>query len=654
MQSFEIGLTGLHAARKSLDTIGNNIANAATDGYHRQRTELVPAISTYDGHISWGGGVDVAAVSRAIDTLLEEEILNQNGLSGQSSEELTVLQTIENTFGELPGDGRLSQAFDQFFNALQDLSAHPSETVYQRQVVTSAQALANQFQTIGTSLADMAERIDLQVDETVTRINELAAEIASLNEQIQHSEVVGSPANNLRDERDQQIYELSKLVPLVTRQQDYGVVDVSVGGIPLVIGSDITKIETGLIDADTLGIGVGGTTVYRTMEGGKLGGLLSLRNEILTEIQDEFDTLARTIIRTFNDYHVQGVGSEGAFSDLTGWNVDSDVPLEALGLDITDGKLYVRVTNTDTGEVSRAEVEVDASVDTLETLASKIDALAGVNASVLSSKLHIGADKGYEFDFLPASLPEPDETDFAVPAGAPDITVSGIYTGDANDVLTFTVQGGGSTGNGDWSIVVTNQDGDTVTTLDVGSGYVAGETVDLGNGIKVALGVGDLADGDTFTVEALADTDTSGVLAAVGLNTFFSGTDAQTMAVLSGFDDSPGRVATALGSDYADNTNVARLSGLKNEVLDDLNGQTISNYYDILVTTVGQDITLTKMRQDNIEAMLQDLMDRRSEASGVDINDESAKILIFEQMYQAMARFMNSVQTTTETLLNLL
>jgi len=183
---------------------------------------------------------------------------------------------------------------------------------------------------------------------------------------------------------------------------------------------------------------------------------------------------------------------------------------------------------------------------------------------------------------------------------------------------------------------------------------VAGQTLDLGNGIRVSLGVGDLSDGDFFTVQALADTDTSGVLAAVGINAFFSGTLAESMAVLSGFDDSPGRVATALGSDCADNTNAARLSGLKEEVLDDLNGRTIGNYYDTLVTTVGQDITLTKLRQDNIEAMLQDLLDRRSETSGVDINDESAKILIFEQMYQAMARFMNSVQTTTETLMDLL
>ena len=154
--------------------------------------------------------------------------------------------------------------------------------------------MANQFQTIGASLADMAGRVVSLVDETVTRINELATEIAALNQKIQNSEIAGSTANNLRDQRDQQISELSKLVAVETRQRDHGMVDVTVGGIPLVIGTDVTEMETGQVDTETLGIGAIGTAVYRTVEGGKLGGLLSVKNDILTGIQDQFDTLAKT------------------------------------------------------------------------------------------------------------------------------------------------------------------------------------------------------------------------------------------------------------------------------------------------------------------------------------------------------------------------
>ncbi len=337
--------------------------------------------------------------------------------------------------------------------------------------------------------------------------------------------------------------------------------------------------------------------------------------------------------------------------------MDSDAHLEDLGLGITDGNLYIRVTNTATGAVSRVTVAVDASTDTLQTIAATINSATGLTASVLSNRLHIGAEAGYEFDFLPASLPEPDSTTFATPAEAPSITVSGIYTGSANDTLTFTVQatsGSGSVGNGVWSIVVTNQDGDPVTELEVGSGYVSGTTLDAGNGLTISLSPGSLTDGDTFTVKAFADTDTSDFLAAVGVNAFFSGTSAQSMAVLSVFDDEPGRLATSLGADHADNVNAKRLSGLRDEALEDLSGRTIGDYYNRLVTTLGQDISTKKMRQDNTEAMLQDLQSRQSAASGVDVNDEAASILMYEQMYQAMAKFINSVQTTTDTLMSLL
>ena len=83
MQSFEIGLSGLNAAQKSLNTVGNNIANAATKGYHRETVELAPARPTSDGRLSWGTGVDVQSVTRAVDTLVEAEIVSQNGVVGQ-------------------------------------------------------------------------------------------------------------------------------------------------------------------------------------------------------------------------------------------------------------------------------------------------------------------------------------------------------------------------------------------------------------------------------------------------------------------------------------------------------------------------------------------------------------------------------------------
>ncbi|MHC4184405.1 MAG: flagellar basal body protein, partial [Planctomycetota bacterium] len=99
MDSYSIGLSGLNVAQNALDIIGNNIANAATDGYHRQRLELAPAYMSQVGSVLLGGGVDIVGITRMIDGLLEQEILRQQSSLGRVRAELTTLRTVESTFG---------------------------------------------------------------------------------------------------------------------------------------------------------------------------------------------------------------------------------------------------------------------------------------------------------------------------------------------------------------------------------------------------------------------------------------------------------------------------------------------------------------------------------------------------------------------------
>jgi flagellar hook-associated protein 1 FlgK len=123
MQNYSIALSGLGAAQKALEIVGNNVANAATDGYHRQRIELSPAYASQVGSVLLGGGVNIAGVTRMIDMLLEQEVFRQQSSLGQVSQELTTLQTIEGALGEFSVGGSLSTTIDEFFSALQDLSS---------------------------------------------------------------------------------------------------------------------------------------------------------------------------------------------------------------------------------------------------------------------------------------------------------------------------------------------------------------------------------------------------------------------------------------------------------------------------------------------------------------------------------------------------
>jgi flagellar hook-associated protein 1 FlgK len=654
MDSFSIGISGLNAAQTAFDVIGNNIANAATDGYHLQRLNLTPSYSSQVGPVILGGGVDIAGITRMIDDFLQQEVFRQQSSLEQLSQEVDTLRTVESSFGELSDNSGLGKALDDFFSALQDLSAHPTETIWQNQAVSSAQTLAAKFTTLGQFLTTLESQISLQAENVIDQVNTLTNKIAELNGEIQRQEISGGQAYNLRDQRDQCISDLSKLISVETQSREYGVVDVSTSGIPVVTDTSAFKLETGIEENRKLGIAVAGESNFSTnIQGGQLGALLSLKNDLIAGIHNDLDNLAKSIMQQINQCHAQGVGSEGSFTELTGFSMPNE-SLADFDPPVSDGSIYIRVTNTSTGEVTRTEVPIDASTDSLTSIAAAIADITGLTASVYDSRLHIQAEPNYKFDFLPCVLPTPVNGDFTGATSPPDVTVSGTYAGTENQTFTFTVSGTGSIGNGTLEIIVTDGDGQTVTTLNVGAGYAAGDKLDIGNGIKIALGTGDMADGNTFQVDAFADTDTSGVLAAAGMNAFFSGSSAANMAVCPQISDEPARIATAQSDDGADNNNVLKMVALKDQALSNLDSLTPGEYYRRLVTDIGQQVSVKQTNQENAQALVLNLTNQQSEISGVNINDEAAQLLIFEQMFKAMAKYLSTLQSSLSTVMDII
>jgi flagellar hook-associated protein 1 FlgK len=516
--------------------------------------------------------------------------------------------------------------------------------------------MAAQFRMLGSSLTALQGQLKLEAENVVEQVNNLSSTIAGLNDNIERLEIVGATANNLRDQRDQRIAELSKLVGVETYERDYGVVDVSVGNIPLVTGSTAVQLESGLNGAGELGIAIKGSFNYNTdIEGGKLGGILSLKNELVADAQNSLDDLAKAIINEVNQVHFQGVGSFGSFTELTGWKMSSDAVADfsAAGGPVSDGTIYIRVTDTATGEAARYAIDVDASSDTLGTIAAKISAITGLSATGDSSKLCITAQSGYTFDFLPAVLATPSSSSLTG-AAPPAISVSGIYSGAVNQTFTCTVAQSGSVGNGELTIEVRDGAGDVVNTVNIGSGYAAGDKLDLADGIKIALSVGDLNAGDNFTIDVFANTDTSGLLAAVGINTLFSGKDASDIAVCDEIKETPSRIAVAAGAEKTDNANALKLSGIADKKVGDLGGLTIGDFYRGLVSDVGQDISIKQAIYNGSEVVLKDLNTQQSSVSGVDINDEAAQMLMYEQMFTAMSKYLNTVHSMLMSMMEMM
>jgi flagellar hook-associated protein 1 FlgK len=158
---------------------------------------------------------------------------------------------------------------------------------------------------------------------------------------------------------------------------------------------------------------------------------------------------------------------------------------------------------------------------------------------------------------------------------------------------------------------------------------------------------------DSFEVDTFANTDTSGLLSAIGINTFFAGSDASSITLSDNVLDLPGRIATAIGAGLTDNNNVLRLASVGELEISESNNLNPGQFYRKLVADIGQQVSIKEMSQTSSENLVQSLISQQSELSGVDINEEAAQMLIFEQMFQAMAKYLGTVQSTIEGIMQL-
>ncbi|MCK4887365.1 MAG: flagellar hook-associated protein FlgK, partial [Planctomycetes bacterium] len=351
MSGYDIAISGINAAMRAFDVIGNNIANASTEGYHRQEIQLTPAYGTQYSNITIGGGVNAGDVMRKIDNLLEQEILRQNSSLEQFYRQVLTMKTIENAFGEISSENGLNASIDAFFGSLSELSAYGDENsvIYQNKVVSCARVMTGQFNTLGRYLDTLENQIELEASNTVENANILINQIAELNNNIERLESQGNSASNLKDQRDQYISELSTYIGVSTIARDWGVVDVSVAGITVVAGSRVTEISIGLTVGGQFGIGVAGTANYTTnnINGGTIGAYISLKNETIADIRSDLNDLAGAIINQVNQYHVQGVAASGSFTQLSG-SLILDEDLTTFDPPVTDGSFFIRVTDTET------------------------------------------------------------------------------------------------------------------------------------------------------------------------------------------------------------------------------------------------------------------------------------------------------------------
>jgi flagellar hook-associated protein 1 FlgK len=304
---FGISVSGLTAAQSALETISNNISNVNTAGYHRQTVSQTERLPFFAGTSFIGRGVDTADVSRVYDNYLDTQL--SNAVSGNSYYQTqgNLVNELDNLMGNVASG--LSPSLQTFFSSMQTLSSTPTSIPARQTVINDAQALTGQVQAISGQLNEIRSGINGQIQNTVASINDYAQQIATLNVQIValHTGTSASP-NDVLDQRDQVIQKLSQLVNVKVVQQADGSYGVFAGnGQALVLGGTVSPWQVVPDQSDpqrlTVAYAVGGTATQipeSLISGGQLGGLLTFRSSVLDRADSDLGRLAISISDSVN------------------------------------------------------------------------------------------------------------------------------------------------------------------------------------------------------------------------------------------------------------------------------------------------------------------------------------------------------------------
>ena len=771
-----IGLKALLASRSSLDVIGQNLANANTPGFSRQSLGIGAGRPVNLRGLNFGTGVDTSEITRSVDALLERRIGVQASSFSRLDSRLSVLGQVEALFGE-PGELGLNARFEDFFNSLSSLASSPSDQVLRVGVVQSTVGLTGRFNDLARSIDSLGSDTRGQVELQVQQVNILANQVLGLNRSISQTEAAGTPANDLRDQRQEVLKGLSTYLNINTVENNSGAVQVTVGGQLLVGSQSIFELEVERLPGGEVDLSLRGGTHSLELTSGSLAGVIGVSRGFFGDTVSELDELARNFIVEVNRLHSVGVPSSGPFQQLTSSNpvidgdgdgalVDELLANSGLPFEITAGELYLNVTDANTGEVSSLVIEIDPARTTVQDFLNELNAAGHVSAGInATGKLQIFAESGFGFDFSahlsdapdvegtlgggaaslgsanqePYALANGDTLDLAGPGGpvtvsfssadfssigaataaevvaainadpnvgaaslqavdvdgqvflqslstgsgvnfqvtggtaltglgltaganvvgsdtSVDVVIGGEYTGDTNGSLSFVPNQDGVIGTTPGlSINVFNDLGQQVAVLDVGEGYQPGSELSVTAGITATFAFGELSatDNDRFALQVVADSDTSDVLVALGLNGLVEGHSAATIGVREDILRDPSLISAAANGSEGDNRVLLGLLDLQSNKVSGLGGQSLGSFYGEIVGRIGFEVASTENALEVENVLIESLLTRRDQISGVNVDEELVNLIQFEQAFAAASQFIQVVNGLNDDILRL-
>ena len=611
-------VSGLLAFQQALDVTSNNISNAATTGYSVETANLAEAPGQYSGAGYIGSGVDVQSVTRAYNAQLTQQVRTSQSSYSSYNTLATQAQQIDNMLSD--SSTGVSASLQSFVNALQSVSTSPASTSARQALLNQGQALAQQLQSYDTQINQYGSQLESQITTDVSQINTLAGGIANLNQQIAAATAGGQSPNQLLDQRGTLIDKLSQYISVQTVPQSNGSTDVYIGsGQALVSGSVAQQLTTipGAYDPTQLNVGIktgsGVTNLTHEMTGGELGGLLSARSQVLTPTQNALGRISVAVASLINGQQQSGMTLNGT----AGQPMFTVGAVQVLPDTANSGSAAVSVSRTSLSQLTTDNYQLSYTGGAWQLT----DLSTGQQVAMTGSGTTASPFKAAGLSLTVTGTPGANDSFLIEPTAGATAGLSMQLTDPSQVAAASLVQA---------SPGAANQGTATVSSASVTNpaGY-------LGNTYTV-----------TFSSPTAYTVTENGGTTPVASGTYSSGTPIAfgnqqltltgTPAANDTFTVKPNNAANT-----GDNSNVlAMINGLSSKSLD--GGTTsVSGAATNLVSQVG---VLTQQAQNNASAQQsvnQEATTARSNATGVNLDNQAADMLRYQQAYQAMAQVIS-------------
>ena len=639
-----IGSSGLLAFQRSLDTVGHNIANVSTEGYSRQTVDLATRLPQAHGFGFMGTGVETVTVERAYDAFVDNSLRSSLSASAEFEVFHTLATRLDNALADT--DAGMSASIQRFFDSVQDVADAPTSPAARQVMFSAGEQMAVQFNVLAQWMEDVTGQVNSEIRNSVNEINSLSNNIAELNQTIviEQGRSGGQPANDLLDQRDNLIRQMSELVTINTVTQDDGSLNVMTGtGQVLVRGNTASTLqvfnETSDVNQLSVGLQGGGGVlipVTEQLSGGKIGGVLSFRERMLDPARNDLGLVATGMSSLVNAQHRNGM-------DLTGELGTNVFSVASPQLVVKTGlQSSLSVDFTDVTELTGDEYKLPFSAGAWELTRKTNGQTVAMTGTGTVADPYLAEGVSITVNAAPAN----GDTYLVQPTRNVALSMQMLLHNPQEIAAATPVIANAdraNTGSGSVS-------GLTITDIDYPAFQTAAGQLTPPVKIEFTSGVSyDIYDNTNPAVPVLL---TAGVAYNPATGGDVLSADGYRMS-LTGAPAAGDVFTTDYNTDgVGDNRNALLLASIATNDAMKNGQQSVSDTYNALVAKVGVATQQAEHNSSAQQRLLDQAIANRESISGVNLDEEAADLLRYQQAYQAAAQVIAVANELFDVILN--